>query len=57
MNLSEKIYDYLCGLYGKAAADLYEEFAGNEPRKYIRINRLKSSRDELKIYLKIITRS
>ncbi len=52
MNLSENIYNYLSSLYGKASADLYDEFAGSEPRKYIRINRLKSSPDILKALLK-----
>ncbi len=53
MNLSENIFNYLSGLYGKDAADMYEDFAGSEPRKYIRVNRLKSSRDSLKDLLKV----
>ncbi len=51
MNLSENIYNYLSSLYDKESADLYDEFAGSEPRKYIRVNRLKSSREELKTLL------
>lgn len=52
INLSENIYNYLSNLYGKEAADLYDEFAGTDPRKYIRVNRLKSSPNELKSILK-----
>ncbi len=51
INLSENIYNYLSSLYGKEAADQYDEFAGSEPRKYIRVNRLKSSPEPLKILL------
>ncbi len=50
-NLSENIYNYLSSLYGKEAADLYDEFAGEEPKKYIRVNRLKSTRGILKTLL------
>lgn len=53
MNLSENIYNYLHNLYGKEAADLYDEYAGEEPKKYIRVNRLKSSRDILKTSLEV----
>ncbi len=52
-NLSENIYNYLSSLYGKKSADLYDEFAGSEPRKYIRVNRLKSSPDKLDTLLRI----
>ncbi len=51
INLSENIYNYLSSLYGKEAADRYDKFAGTEPKKYIRVNRLKSSPEMLKTLL------
>ncbi len=52
MNLSENIYNYLSSVLGEEAALKYDEFIENDPQKYIRVNRLKISVENLKIKLK-----
>lgn len=46
--VSEKIYSYLVSAFGDEAAKSYWEFTRREPSKYIRVNELKISKDNLK---------
>jgi len=45
--VSDKIYGYLSATFGDEAAKSYWEFAKKIPSKYLRVNHLKISRDEL----------
>jgi len=45
--VSDKIYGYLSLTFGDEAAKHYWEFAKKPPSKYLRVNHLKISRDEL----------
>jgi len=45
--VSDKIFDYLVATFGIATANSYREFAGEEPAKYIRVNEMKITREEL----------
>jgi 16S rRNA (cytosine1407-C5)-methyltransferase len=51
MELSQNIYNYLSSLFGTEAAARYDEFLRSEPQKFIRVNPLKASLDELKLSL------
>lgn len=48
MLLSENIYNYLSSVLGKDIADIYDEFIGTQPQKFIRVNSLKTSVNKLK---------
>jgi len=45
--VSENIYSYLTDVFGDEAAKNYSEFADEQPAKYIRVNEMKISRDDL----------
>ncbi|NNJ53899.1 MAG: NOL1/NOP2/sun family putative RNA methylase [Ignavibacteriaceae bacterium] len=45
--VSEKVYSYLVSTFGDEAAKTYWDFVGHKTSKYIRVNELKISRDEL----------
>ena len=51
MNLSENIFNYLSTLFGEAAAQRYDEYVAGEPEKFIRVNPLKTSIDQVKTIL------
>ncbi len=51
MKLSQNIYNYLSSLFGEDAANKYDDFIKSEPRKFIRVNHLKTSAEELKFTL------
>lgn len=46
-HVSDKIYSYLSETFGEESAKSYRDFVGEEPSKYLRVNELKISRDEL----------
>ncbi len=50
--VSEKIITYLNSLFGEHSAEKYLEFIKAEPTQYIRVNPLKTSREELTKLLK-----
>jgi 16S rRNA (cytosine1407-C5)-methyltransferase len=45
--VSNKIYDYLDSLYGQSSAEKYLEFISEKPSRYIRVNKLKTTREKL----------
>ncbi len=45
--VSNKIQDYLNSLYGKSSAKKYLEFINEEPTQYLRVNKLKTTREKL----------
>ncbi len=45
--ISNKVYEYLCRIYGRESADKYLNFVEERPSVYVRINPLKITRDEL----------
>ena len=45
--VSEKVYTYLCAVFGDDAAKQYWAFVKKPPTKYIRVNELKISRADL----------
>lgn len=45
--VSNKIFDYLSSLYGESSAKDYLDFINEEPTSYIRINRLKTTKEKL----------
>lgn len=45
--VSDNIYSYLIDVFGEEAAKNYSEFADEQPAKYIRVNEMKISRDDL----------
>jgi len=51
MNLSENIFNYLSTLFGEAAAQRYDEYIAGAPEKFIRVNPLKTSIDQVKTIL------
>lgn len=51
MELSKNIFDYLSSLLGADAAFEYDEFIRSAPQKFIRVNHLKTSLEELKLSL------
>jgi len=50
--ISDRVYDYLAGLYGEESAKKYLDFIDEYPSVYVRVNPLKISRDELVARLK-----
>ncbi|NNG28093.1 MAG: hypothetical protein HKM87_11235, partial [Ignavibacteriaceae bacterium] len=45
--VSEKVYTYLCAVFGDDAAKQYWAFVKKPPTKYLRVNELKISRTDL----------
>ena len=45
--VSNKIYKYLNSLYGESSAKKYIDFINEEPSQYIRVNKLKTSKEKL----------
>lgn len=45
--VSNKIYEYLDSLYGESSAKRYLEFINEEPTSYIRVNKLKTTKEKL----------
>jgi len=45
--VSNKIYEYLDSLYGQSSAKKYLEFINEKPSRYIRVNKLKTTREKL----------
>ncbi len=45
--VSDRIYSYLTATFGEEAAKNYNDFVGEEPAKYIRVNERKIKRDIL----------
>jgi 16S rRNA (cytosine1407-C5)-methyltransferase len=48
MELSKNIYEYLSNLFGEEYASKYNSFVKSAPQKFIRVNTLKTSAEELK---------
>jgi 16S rRNA (cytosine1407-C5)-methyltransferase len=47
VKISDKVYDYLTGLYGEESAKKYLNFVEEYPSVYVRINKLKVTQDDL----------
>ena len=45
--VSNKIYDYLDSLYGESSAKKYLDFIDEKPARYIRVNKLKTTKEKL----------
>jgi 16S rRNA (cytosine1407-C5)-methyltransferase len=52
LKLSEDIYKYISSQFGEQAALKYEEFIVSEPKKFIRVNQLKTTASALQSKLK-----